>query len=117
RWGLRYNRKTSMEGSNQEKIKHCFRQTIEACERLESDKTFNGKLKFDTKEIQFFINDRGIAPNTPELSKVVEAELKNFSQKLWKEFELIAQEDKRQRLGFNLKTNDSKSLDQLKAIL
>ncbi|MCP5468221.1 MAG: hypothetical protein H7A32_03015, partial [Deltaproteobacteria bacterium] len=111
RWGLRYNRKAVMEGSNQEKLKHCFKQSIEACERLKSNKTFDGKLKFNTQELEFFINDRGVAPNTSKISKIVESELEKFFQKLWEDFELISHEDKRQRLGFNLKTKNFKSLD------
>ena len=78
RLGLRYNRKAPVEGSNQERLKQAARAVLKALARLEQDARLNGKVQFDGKNIELFINDRLLAPNNEETRQAVEPELRGF---------------------------------------
>jgi hypothetical protein len=67
RLGLLYNRKAAIEGSDCDKIAQALRAALNACRRLEGEPEFQGKLIFDTGEIEILINDRMLAPNTDEM--------------------------------------------------
>ena len=51
------------------------RALIEGAERLRVDERFLGKLEFNSGELEFFINDRALCPNTAETFKAAEPEL------------------------------------------
>jgi hypothetical protein len=75
RSGLRYNRKAPLEGSNENRFRQAFAAASEACRRLEAEFT---ELKFSRREFEVFINDRALAPNTPETYDVLRRELEAF---------------------------------------
>jgi hypothetical protein len=62
--GVRYNRKTAIEGSNRDRLKQAVRAALGACQRLESESSLGGKLRFNGQELEVFVNDRLLAPNT-----------------------------------------------------
>ncbi len=66
RWGLRYNRKAAVDGSNDDRLRQALRCAAHACQLLEEH--FNGpeSLRFSRREFELFINDRALAPNTSE---------------------------------------------------
>ncbi|MBI4178603.1 hypothetical protein HY522_04145 [bacterium] len=78
RRGLLYNRRTRTEGSNKSKLTKSLRDILSACRRLEADPAFGGKLRFSGKELLFLINDRAIAPNTPETYRAVKPDLEEI---------------------------------------
>jgi len=60
RFGLLYNRKGALDGSNDQRIRHSLGHAAKTCLLLESE--FDG-LKFSRSQFELFINDRAVAPN------------------------------------------------------
>ena len=63
RFGLRYNRKSPLAGTNDDRFLHALREAAKACALLEEK--FSG-LKFSRTEFETFVNDRAFCPHTPE---------------------------------------------------
>lgn len=82
RLGVRYNRKAAFDGSNQDRLHQAAHSALTACRRLESDPRLEGKLQFGGQEIEIFVNDRLLAPNTDATRKASAPELQTFSRKL-----------------------------------
>lgn len=73
--GLRYNRKGVLEGGNQDRLRQAFTAAANACRRLEDE---YDTLKFSRQEFEIFINDRALAPNTPDTFASAKPELETF---------------------------------------
>ena len=82
RLGLRYNRKAPVEGNNQQKLHQAARAALKALQRLEQDERMSGKIQFDGKNVELFINDRLQAPNTEQTRQSVEPEIREFLRAL-----------------------------------
>ena len=74
--GLRYNYKAAREGSNQEQLQHAFDNATSCCDRLEA--ALPG-LKFDRSQLEITINDRAVAPNTPETKSALSSDIESFA--------------------------------------
>ena len=83
RLGIRYNRKAALEGSNQDRLKQATRAALTACQRLESEPSLNGRLRFNGRELELFINDRLLAPNLEATRAAAESDFQTFFQKLF----------------------------------
>jgi len=114
RWGLLYNRKAPLEGSNTDRFAQAFRAAASACERLESELP---GLKFSRHDFQLFINDRALAPNVPETLAACRGELEAFLATLLGHGDatLTAEADPRRRFGVLVHTADAFDLTQLAA--
>jgi hypothetical protein len=64
RWGVLYRRKNLLPGTNPERVAEAFEAAGQIALRLEE--AFAGALKFSRTEFEVIVNDRGVAPNTPE---------------------------------------------------
>ena len=84
RLGVRYNRKAALDGSNEDRLKQAARAALTACRRLEADARLAGKLRFGGQEIEIFINDRLLAPNTDATREAAGPELRAFARKLFR---------------------------------
>jgi hypothetical protein len=73
RLGLLYNRKTPLEGTFQSKLAQAWRAASDACDRLEKE-----GLRFDRNQIEVFVNDRLLAPNTEETWEALRPQLEMF---------------------------------------
>jgi hypothetical protein len=82
RLGVRYNRKTPLDGSNKDRLKQAARAVLNACQSLEAEPGLNGKLRFNGQDIELFINDRLVAPNREETRKELDSDFKNFAEAL-----------------------------------
>jgi hypothetical protein len=104
RLGLRYNRKAPLSGSNFDRFKQASRAALNACQRLEENPQLKG-LRFNAGEIELLVNDRALAPNTPETRAACEPELREFFQWLYQPigFALELEKDPRQRFGARAK--------------
>ena len=80
RWGLRYNRKAPLPGSNEDRFHQALKSAAHACCLLESELAKDGPLTFSRKEFELFINDRALAPNTPETYAACKPQLEAFVQ-------------------------------------
>jgi hypothetical protein len=83
RLGVRYNRKTAVEGDNAFALQQAARAALTACRALEQESRLGGKLQFGGDEIEIFINDRLLAPNRAETFEAARPELDAFAQKLF----------------------------------
>ena len=82
RLGLRYNRKALLEGTSASRLDQAVRAALNALERLEHDGRLRGKIQFDGRGLEMFINDRLLAPNTEEIRRAVDPELRAFLGRL-----------------------------------
>jgi hypothetical protein len=66
RLGLLYNRKAALDGTFASRIQQAHEAALSACDRLEAEDLFRGKLKFDRDKIEVAVNDRLLAPNSDD---------------------------------------------------
>jgi hypothetical protein len=78
RLGLLYNRKACLDGTFQTRLGQAYHAAVGACERLEQEDVFRGKLKFDRNVLEVFVNDRLLAPNTDETWQALRPDLEAF---------------------------------------
>lgn len=78
RLGLLYNRKSALDGTFQSRLAQAHHAALTACDRLEQDPAFGGKLQFDRNKLEVFINDRLLAPNTEETWQALKPELERY---------------------------------------
>jgi hypothetical protein len=84
RLGVRYNRKAEVDGGNQKALHQALRATLIACQRLEAEASLEGKLQFNGQEIEFFVNDRLLAPNRDSTREALHSDLETFFKKLFR---------------------------------
>lgn len=72
-WGALYRRKTTLPGSNSDRIVEALESAAQLCVRLQD--AFPGTLKFSGTDFELIVNDRGLAPNTPETYAAVLPEI------------------------------------------
>ena len=84
RLGVRYNRKAELNADNQGRLRQAAVAALNACKRLESDARLEGKLQFNGRELELFINDRMLAPNNDASRQAAEPELRSFFSKLFR---------------------------------
>jgi len=97
RLGVRYNRKATFGGSNQECLAQAARAALTACWRLEAEPRLGGSFRFNGQDIEIFVNDRLIAPNNAATREAFDADFHLFSQKLFrgKEYSISYGDDPR----------------------
>jgi hypothetical protein len=93
RLGLMYSRKMpwvpedkssgSLEGSFVDRLRQAFKAALEACDRLESDSRLAGRIRFSTNEAAIRLDDRLLAPNTPETFEQVRPDIERFARELY----------------------------------
>ena len=77
RLGLLYIRKAPLPGSFKERLRAVLGYELKAAQLLEADPSLAGRVKFRTDEITFQINDRLLAPNTPETFAQIKGDLES----------------------------------------
>lgn len=105
--GVRYNRKAAVNGSNQDALRQAIRAGLIACQRLESEPHLEGKLQFNGQEIQFFVNDRLLAPNRAATREAFHSEFEAFFEKLFRgsEYSLSYTSEPRKLFGVSVKAS------------
>ncbi len=106
RFGLLYNRKAPIDGTNEDRFSQALAAAAKACENLEYEFQSEGPLRFSRNEFQIVINDRAIAPNTPETYDAVEPEVKAFLAKTLgnEDFSIERETEPRRRCGLKIET-------------
>ena len=77
RLGLLYTRRTALEGSTADRIRHAIDSALRACYMLEREPEFAGKLTFDRANFEVSVNDRLMAPNNESGYQQLEPELRS----------------------------------------
>lgn len=75
RLGLLYTRRTMLEGTVASRIQSAIDAAKTACRLLENEPEYAGKLAFDDNVLEISVNDRALAPNTPESYAALSAEI------------------------------------------
>ncbi len=88
RLGVRYNRKAALDGSNESRLAQAAQAALLACQRLEIEPRLNGQLRFKGDELEVFVNDRLLAPNTDATREAVYPDLQTFCGQLFPESEV-----------------------------
>ena len=114
-WGVRYNRKAVLQGSNRDRLQQSLRSALEACRILEQEERLQGRVRFNGRQIVLTVNDRLLAPNTPEMRAAVRAELEPFIQKLLAgaSHEIAFDEEPRKLLTLTVTSQQPRTADQL----
>ena len=76
RLGFLYNRRTAAEGTTQDKIRQAYETALEGARRVEQE--LGGSIRFDETSVEIWVNDRILAPNSPEVAAEFEAEVARF---------------------------------------
>jgi len=111
RLGVRYNRKATLSGSNCDRLVQASRSALRAFERLAQDL----KLTFNGREIEVAINDRLLAPNTPETRSAAEPELREFLDRLFgaAEYRVAYPSEPRRLFGLTARTTRDFAIAEL----
>jgi len=83
RLGVRYNRKAPLEETNYDRLVQAAQAALAACQRLETEPSLAGTVQFNGREIEVFINDRLLAPNTPQTRAAADLEFRTFFSTLF----------------------------------
>lgn len=117
RLGVRYNRKTAVDGDNQDALQQAACAALTACQRLEDEPRLGGKFRFNGQEIEVFVNDRLLAPNRAETFEAARADLEAFARKLFRgaeySLEYDGSRDPRSRFSVTLKSSRPFSASEL----
>lgn len=85
RLGLLYTRKRRTEGDVRSRLRRAFGAALKACMLLQAEPAFEGKLHFRYDEALFKIQNRLLAPRTPEAFDAVKEGLQPFLGELYPE--------------------------------
>jgi len=105
RLGLRYNCKTVLEGNNQDRLTQATRAALAACQRLEADPRLDGSICFNGQDVEVFINDRLIVPNSEASREALAFEFHTFFRALFGEgqYALAYGEDSRRPFSVSVR--------------
>jgi hypothetical protein len=88
RLGLLYSRKRRTEGDVRSRLRRAFGTTLKACKLLQEEPALGGKLHFRYDEVLFKIQNRLLAPRTPEAFDAVKDGLQPFLAELYPEADI-----------------------------
>jgi len=116
---VRYNRKAALDGSNEDRLKQAARAALTACQRLETEPRLAGKFRFNGQELEIFINDRLLAPNSDATREAADVDFRAFAKKLFRgcEYSMAYTADGRRLFGVTLKSTKPFSTADLLAAL
>ena len=107
--GVRYNRKAVSDGSNQDRLRQATRAALTACQRLETEPGLAGTLQFNGRQMEFFVNDRLLAPNCDATRETLLPEFETFFKKLFggSQYSSSYASDPRKLFGVSVKTSEA----------
>ena len=108
RFGLLYNRKGALEGSNEDRIRHSLRSAAKTCLLLELE--FDG-LRFSRQQFELFVNDRALAPNEDATRAACEPILTACFRELFGDNDFILEFSSDPRSRFGAVVNLAKPVD------
>lgn len=104
-WGVLYRRKNMLPGTNADRIADALKSAAQTGARLQD--AFPGALKFSRTDFELIVNDRGIAPNTPETYAAAVPEIEAALRTILGhgDFKLTRHDrERRQRFGVTVKS-------------
>lgn len=115
RLGVRYNRKAILGGTNQERLAQAVIAVLTAAKRIQEDRRLKGKCYFNGQDIEIFVNDRALAPNTSPTREALQTEFQAFGAELFgeNEYSMSFGDDPRRLLAVSLKGLRTFTIGQL----
>ena len=106
RWGLLYNCKVGIDGTNDQRLSQAFTAAAKACKLLEEEFASEGPLRFSRNEFEIVINDRSVATNTDETFEACQDDLEVFVTRALghREYTFDREVDPRRRFGVTVKS-------------
>ena len=114
--GFLYNRKHEVEGDNAEKIRLALAETLSKCQMLETAEELENAMQFNGNDILFMINNRNIAPNTPETADAIQGYLEPVLKQMYGDDDFQIErttEDARERFAVHISANSEKPISEL----
>lgn len=114
--GFLYNRKHAVEGENTEKIRQALTEVLSKCEQLEASAELENAVHFNGADLLFMVNNRHIAPNTPETVESIQADLAPVLQQMYGDDDFTVErtsEDARERFAVRISANSDKPISEL----
>ena len=111
RLGVRYNCKAALEGTNQDRLVQATQAALAACQRLETEPDLGGMIQFNGREIEVFINDRLLAPNTPRHPRRSRCGIPHFFSTLFGDIEYTVSYPQDPRSLFSVHVETSQAFD------
>lgn len=108
-WGVLYRRKTVAPGDNAGRVAQAFGAAVQAAAWIEEE--FGGSLRFTRTEFELIVNDRGIAPNTPETHAAAIPEIEAALRALFGHGDFsVARSDRDSRERFSVSVKSARPL-------
>jgi hypothetical protein len=104
RRGLSYYSKHALPGDLTARLTTVCRLALQACDLLEREPRFAGKLRFGAGELELFVNDRLEAPNTAATETAILPTLKVLLEKLYpgRECRIVGEPEARERFALKI---------------
>jgi hypothetical protein len=113
--GVVYYSKHTLNGEFSERLALVARKALKAARLLSEDATLEGELKVSGNQLQFFANDRLVAPNTDAAFAELEPALRAFLNRLYAgaPYTLVRERDPKERLSVRVQTDTPVSVQML----
>jgi hypothetical protein len=113
--GVVYYSKRPLHGELSERFAQVARKTLQAAQLMTGDAELHGELKVPGNDLQFFANDRLVAPNTDAAYAELEPALKSFLDRLYggAAYTLVRESDPKERLSVRVRTEAEVPLETL----
>jgi hypothetical protein len=115
RRGVVYYSKQSLPGDLAQRLTAACRKSLQAARLLEQEEEFKDSLKLSGNELQFFANDRLLAPNTDDTFAQLEPPLRALLDKLFAgaPYTLERETDPRERFTVNVRAQEPVAVETL----
>jgi hypothetical protein len=117
--GVVYYSKHTLAGELPERFVQVARKVLKAAQLMTGDAELHGELKVPGNDLQFFANDRLVAPNTDAAYAELEPTLKSFLDRLYAgaPYTLVRETDPKERLSVRVRAAGPADLESLLARL
>jgi hypothetical protein len=113
--GVPYYSKHRLAGELPERMAQVARKALKAAQLMSADATLTGSLKLSGNQLQFFANDRLVAPNTDAAYAELEPALKQFLERLYagSPYRLAREPEPKERLSVRVRAEGDAALETL----
>jgi hypothetical protein len=113
--GILYYSKHPLAGELPDRLARVTRKALKAARLMQEDAELEGALKLPGNDLQFFANDRLVAPNTDAAYDELEPALKSFLDRLYAgaRYRLERESDPKERLSVRVQAEGEVALETL----
>lgn len=117
--GVLYYSKRPRSGELSERLVQVAARALQAAQLMCADEQLEGALKLPGNRLQFFANDRLVAPNTPAAYAQLEPALRSFLDRLYagSAYTLWREPDPAERLSVRVQADQEVTLEALRSRL